>query len=45
MLTEWALKFKGLKKRLAWLLYQKRDLRSVWKDVLPSCRDPVTILP
>ena len=28
MLTEWAIKFKGLKKRLAWLLYQRRDLQS-----------------
>lgn len=28
MLTEWAMQFKGLKKRLAWLFYQRRDLQS-----------------
>ena len=28
MLSSWALKFRGLKKRIAWALYQKRDLES-----------------
>ena len=28
MLSAWALQFKGLKKRFAWHLFQKRDLRS-----------------
>jgi glycosyltransferase involved in cell wall biosynthesis len=28
MLTEWALKFRSLKKRIAWALYQHRDLKS-----------------
>ena len=28
MLTKWALRYRGLKKRIAWHLYQKRDLRS-----------------
>jgi glycosyltransferase involved in cell wall biosynthesis len=28
MLTAWALKFRGLKKRVAWHLYQQHDLRS-----------------
>jgi glycosyltransferase involved in cell wall biosynthesis len=28
MLTRWALQFKGWKKRVAWWLYQKRDLQS-----------------
>jgi glycosyltransferase involved in cell wall biosynthesis len=28
MLTTWALKFRGLKKRIAWHLYQRRDLQS-----------------
>jgi glycosyltransferase involved in cell wall biosynthesis len=28
MATEWALQHKSFKKRLAWLLYQRRDLRS-----------------
>jgi glycosyltransferase involved in cell wall biosynthesis len=28
MLTAWALRFRGIKKRLAWLLYQRRDLLS-----------------
>jgi glycosyltransferase involved in cell wall biosynthesis len=28
MLTPWAMRFHGFKKRLAWLLYQRRDLQS-----------------
>lgn len=28
MLTEWSLQFKGWKKKLAWQLYQQRDVRS-----------------
>lgn len=28
MLTPWAMQFHGFKKRLAWLLYQRRDLRA-----------------
>jgi glycosyltransferase involved in cell wall biosynthesis len=28
MLSEWALRFRGLKKRVAWQLYQRRDLHS-----------------
>jgi glycosyltransferase involved in cell wall biosynthesis len=28
MLTPWALKYRGLKKRIAWALYQRRDLQS-----------------
>jgi glycosyltransferase involved in cell wall biosynthesis len=28
MLTAWALRFRGLKKRLAWHLYQQRDLQT-----------------
>ncbi len=27
MLSSWALRFKGLKKRIAWVLYQRRDLQ------------------
>lgn len=28
MLTPWAMRFHGFKKRMAWLLYQRRDLQS-----------------
>ena len=28
MLTPWAMRFHGMKKRVAWLLYQRRDLQS-----------------